>query len=202
MKTSLALLAGAVLLAEPVTAQDPDEPRPDSAIHVLIDTDVGHIEVALDSAAAPITVANFLRYVNAGLYDGGTFYRTVRPDNQPNDNVKIEVIQGGMNRSRQDEGFPPIPLEGTAETGIRHLDGTISMARSGPDTGRAEFFICVGDQPELDAGGSRNPDGFGFAAFGRVIHGMEVVREIQRREANANQRLVDPVLIREMRRIR
>ncbi len=202
MRLPVTLLAGAILVAHPVLAQDPEEERPDSAIHVLIDTDAGHIEIALDSTAAPITVANFLRYVDAGLYDSGTFYRTVRPDNQPNDDVKIEVIQGGMNRSRRDEGFPPIPLEGTAETGIRHLDGTISMARSGPDTGRAEFFICVGDQPELDAGGARNADGFGFAAFGRVIHGMEVVREIQRREADDNQRLVDPVLIREMRRIR
>jgi len=95
--------------------------------------------------------------------------------------VKIEVIQGGIARARREDQLPPIRMESTGETGLRHLNGVLSIARAGPDTGRAEFFICIGDQPELDQGGRRNPDGWGFAAFGRVIGGMDVVRRIQTR---------------------
>lgn len=161
---------------------------------VEISTDLGTIVVELDETRAPRTVSNFLRYVDAGLYADGTFYRTVRLDNQPDDEVLIEVIQGGVDRSRVDEAFDPIEMEGTEATGLRHTDGVISMARGGPDTARGEFFICIGAQPELDEGGRRNPDGFGFAAFGRVIEGMEVVHRIHARETDG-QRLVAPVRI-------
>jgi peptidyl-prolyl cis-trans isomerase A (cyclophilin A) len=163
-------------------------------IPIVIETQLGLIEAELDSARAPITVTNFLRYVDARLFDNGTFFRTVRMDNQPNDSVKIQVIQAGMAREKRSQGFPPILLERTSVTGLRHLDGTLSMARSGPDTGRDSFSIMVGDQPSLDFGGRRNPDGQGFAAFGRVTKGGDVVRKIQSQSANG-QTLVTPVTI-------
>lgn len=160
-------------------------------------TEAGVIELEIDSARAPVTSANFLRYVDAQLYSGGTFYRAVRLDNQPDDSVRIEVVQGGMNRERREEAFPPIPLEGTASTGLHHRDGVISMARAGPNTALSAFFICIGNQPELDEGGMRNPDGLGFAAFGRVVRGMDVVRTIQA-GATEGQTLEESVRILEV----
>ena len=144
---------------------------------VIIETELGSIEVELYPAEAPVTAANFLAYIDSGMYEGGRFHRTVTMDNQPNDDVKIEVIQGGR-APGSGSGFPPIKLERTNLTGILHKDGVISMARGGPDSAASDFFICVGDQPSLDYGGARNPDGQGFAAFGKVISGMDVVRKI------------------------
>ncbi|MFV1986449.1 MAG: peptidylprolyl isomerase [Gemmatimonadota bacterium] len=161
---------------------------------VVIETTAGSIIVELDVENAPRTAANFLRYIDAGLYEGGTIYRSVRQDNQPDDDIRIEVIQGGVNRDRREEAFDPIAMEGTGDTGLRHRDGTLSMARGDPDSARGEFFICIGDQPELDEGGKRNPDGRGFAAFGRVVRGMDVVRRIHRAATEA-QTLVEPVAI-------
>jgi len=151
----------------------------DSSAVVVLTTDYGEVAIEVDLARAPITSANFLHYVDNGLYDGGRFYRSVRTDNQPNDSIKISVIQGGINPARREAAVDPIRLEGTGETGLSHEDGTVSVARAGPDTGRGEFFICFGPQPELDEGGRRNPDGRGFAAFGRVVRGMDVARRIQ-----------------------
>jgi len=170
----------AMLTAAPASAQhdEPSTPR-DGEVLLLMRTDVGDLHLAVDTVRAPITAGNFLRYVDRGLYTGGTFYRAVRPDNQPNDEVKIEVVQGGMDRARGEQALPPIPMEGTNVSGIRHIDGTLSMARGGPNSGRAEFFITIGDQPSLDEGGKRHPDCLGFAAFGRVVQGMDVVRAIQ-----------------------
>lgn len=169
-------------------------------VRVLMRTELGEIELEIDSARAPVTATNFLRYVDAKQYDGGVFHRTVRMDNQPNNDVKIEVIQA---RGRRDEArvrHPAIALERTSVTGLKHLDGTLSMARAGPDTAVDEIFICIGDQPSLDFGGARNADGQGFAAFGKVTRGMEVVRAIQGREAQG-QTLVQPVRIVEVRRM-
>ena len=143
---------------------------------IIIETELGDIKVELYEKEAPITVANFLRYVDSSKFINSTFYRTVTPDNQPYNNVKIEVIQGGL--YEEDKMFPPIEHETTDKTGILHKDGVISMARNEPGTATSEFFICVGDQPELDFGGKRNPDGQGFAAFGKVIDGMGVVKRI------------------------
>lgn len=165
---------------------------------VIIKTEAGDITVEVDPGRAPVTAENFLRYVDAGLYDGSTFHRTVTPANQPNDAVRIEVIQGGQ--LPEDKEFPAIGHETTAETGLKHLDGAISMARAKPGTAASSFFICVNDQPELDYGGKRNPDGQGFAAFGRVIRGMDVVRSIQARPARGQQ-LDPPVKIISVRRI-
>jgi peptidyl-prolyl cis-trans isomerase A (cyclophilin A) len=161
---------------------------------ILIRTEVGDIEVRVDPVRAPMTTANFLKYVKGGFYDGGRFHRTVKMDNQPNNKVLIEVIQGGINPEKRDGAFPPIELERTHVTGLAHRDGTISMARGGPDTATSDFFICIGDQPSLDFGGKRNPDGQGFAAFGRVVRGMEVVKKIQAAPAE-EQRLKPPVKI-------
>jgi peptidyl-prolyl cis-trans isomerase A (cyclophilin A) len=170
-----------------------------SSPRVVIRTTLGEITVEVDTARAPRTSANFLRYVDAGAYREGHFHRTVTPDNQPDTPVKIEVVQGG--RARTDAArFPAIPLERTSVTGLRHRDGTISMARGGPDTAASDFFLCIGDQPTLDFGGARNPDGQGFAAFGQVVQGMEVVRAIQRAPA-AGQRLTPPVRILDIVRV-
>jgi peptidyl-prolyl cis-trans isomerase A (cyclophilin A) len=144
---------------------------------VIIQTDFGNIEVEIDTAHAPLTAANFLRYVDLGFYRFGRFHRTVRADNQPDSKVKIAVVQAGLDSLRVKD-FPPIKLERTSVTKLLHKDGTISMARDGPETATSDFFICVGDQPALDYGGKRNPDGQGFAAFGRVMLGMDVVRKV------------------------
>jgi peptidyl-prolyl cis-trans isomerase A (cyclophilin A) len=148
-------------------------------VRVLIETEAGEIEVEIDTVRAPITGANFLKYVDAGLFDGGRFFRTVRPDNQVDKPVKIAVIQAAGSREKRAQFFPAIPLERTNATGLTHKDGTLSMARSTPDTARDSFSIVVGDQPSMDFGGARQPDGQGFAAFGQVVRGMDVVRRIQ-----------------------
>jgi peptidyl-prolyl cis-trans isomerase A (cyclophilin A) len=169
-------------------------------VRVLIVTELGEIEVEVDTARATLTAANFLRYVDLGRYDGGQFHRTVKMDNQPANDVKIEVIQASVSAEREKDDFPPIPLERTTSTGLSHRDGTISMARDGPDTATSSFFFCIGDQLELDFGGKRNPDGQGFAAFGRVVRGMDVVRKIQASPAE-EQRLTPPIRIRSVKRL-
>ncbi|MGB3862646.1 MAG: peptidylprolyl isomerase [Candidatus Aminicenantaceae bacterium] len=155
----------------------------DGTPRVLIKTELGDITVDIFEKDVPITAANFLKYVDNKLFDGATFYRVVTMDNQPNNNVKIEVIQGGLGFGESEERFAPIEHETTVRTGIRHKDGVISMARNEPGSASSEIFICINDQPELDFGGRRNPDGQGFAAFGKVIEGMEVVRKIQQQPA-------------------
>src|SRR5713101_3912660 len=168
-------------------------------ILVLIQTEKGDIEVELNAAQAPATVANFLQYVDGKFYEGGRFHRTVARDNQPDNKIKIEVIQGGINPDKTKEERPPIKLERTRDTKLSHKEGTISMARDEPDTATSDFFICIGDQPELDFGGKRNPDGQGFAAFGRVVKGMDVVKKIQAAPASG-QKLTPPVKIRQVAR--
>jgi peptidyl-prolyl cis-trans isomerase A (cyclophilin A) len=189
---SLALTFLALAVATPAGQRAP--------VRVLIQTEKGDVEVELDAGRAPVTTANFLKYVDGKFYDGGRFHRTVRPDNQPDNKVKIEVIQAAVNPKRQKEEFPPIKLERTSRTGLKHRDGTISMARDGPDTATSEFFLCVGDQPELDFGGRRNPDGQGFAAFGRVVKGRDVVRALQAAPADG-QTLTPPIKILKVRRV-
>ena len=164
---------------------------------VEITTSMGTIVVEVDTSRAPITAKNFLYHVKKGTYKNAVFYRVVRMDNQPQNKVKIEVIQGGLYDDSVIDKIPAIVHETTKQTGIKHLDGTISMARMEPGTASTEFFICVGDQPELDFGGKRNPDEQGFAAFGKVVKGMDVVRKIQQQK-DKEQMLVKPVKILEM----
>jgi peptidyl-prolyl cis-trans isomerase A (cyclophilin A) len=170
-------------------------------VHVLVETELGAIEIAVDTTAAPATAANFLRYVDAGHYNGGTFHRTVTMANQPDNAVKIEVIQAGVNPDKAAQGFGPIKIERTSVTGIHHTDGTVSMARAQADSATSGWFICVNDQPSLDFGGARNPDGQGFAAFGRVVHGMDVVRRIHTAPNTREQQLTPPVRILSAKRI-
>jgi peptidyl-prolyl cis-trans isomerase A (cyclophilin A) len=179
-----------------------------SPVRVGVQTELGEIVVEVDPARAPVTAANFLKYVDAGHYDGGTWHRTVKLDNQPESPVKIEVIQAGVHPEKAKSGFAPIPLERTSVTGILHKDGVISMARGAPDSATSGWFICINDQPSLDFGGTRNPDGQGFAAFGRVVSGMDVVRKIQAAPSSANrtsnaeaQRLTPPIRILKVARI-
>ena len=185
---ALALFALTVRGAEP------------AEIRVVLETTRGEIDLALDSVHAPATSANFLRYVAAGLYDHGVFHRTVTPDNQPDKKIRIEVIQAGIDPARRTLDGPPIALERTRDTSLKHQDGTLSMARDGPDTATSDFFICLGAQSELDFGGLRNPDGQGFAAFGHVVRGLEVVRAIQKAPAEG-QSLKPPVKILRARRL-
>jgi len=163
---------------------------------IRLSTEFGDIVVELYANEAPVTAGHFMRYAREGRFDSACFYRAVRPDNQANP-LKIEVLQGGLEVTAKKDTLNVIPHENTSQTGIRHLDGTISMARLGPGTANSEFFICIGDQPTLDFGGNRNPDGQGFAAFGRVIQGMEVVKTIQKRPTLGEwQFLLEPVLIK------
>ena len=168
---------------------------------VRVETALGAFVIAVDAARAPVTVANFLAYVDAGQLDGGSVYRIVTQANQPPETKhRIEVVQWGMNQA--DDKPPPRPAvahETTRQTGLKHLDMTVSMARSAPGTATAEFFICLGDQPSLDFGGGRNPDGQGFAAFGQVVAGQEVVRAIHAR-GGAEQFLKQPIEVRKVTR--
>lgn len=161
-------------------------------IKCIIETELGAIILELYPEKAPITVENFLSYVDNHAYDGSNFFRVCTPENEKDRNIKIEVIQGGD--LPENLRLEPIPLESTRITGIKHTNGTISMARDTPNSAQCDFFICLGKQPELDFGGKRNPDGQGFAAFGRVIKGMEVVRKIQR-SPEKDQMLLKPIAI-------
>jgi peptidyl-prolyl cis-trans isomerase A (cyclophilin A) len=190
------LIAAALLAAAPLGAQQ------SGIVRLLIETDRGNISVALDSAHAPISVTNFLKYVDNGSYTNGRFHRAVTMANQPNDSVKIQVIQGGANPMRDPSlRLPPIELERTSVTGLRHKDGTLSMARAGANTATSDFFICIGDQPALDFAGHRNLDGQGFAAFGQVTTGMDVVKAIQSSPVNA-QAITPPVSIKRITRVK
>lgn len=177
--------------------------RDRDTVPVVIITEFGQIEVELYAKKAPITVRNFLKYVDGGFYNGGIFHRTVKLDNQPDQKILIEVIQAGANPDslKNNKGFLPITLERTSKTGLCHTDGTISMARDTPNSATSDFFICIGDQPSLDYGGKRNPDGQGFAAFGRVVKGMDAVKKIQMAPAEG-QKLTPPIKILEIRRAR
>ena len=168
-----------------------------AAPRVRIATELGAFTVEVYPDRAPLTADDFLAYVDHGYLDGSSVYRIVSMANQP-DTVpaKIEVIQFGLKDAR----LPPVPHEPTTQTGLRHKDGTLSLARLAPGTGSSAFFICIGDQPELDFGGKRNPDGQGFAAFGQVVEGMDVVRRIFAR-AEAKDVMEHPVLITKAGRV-
>ena len=176
-----------------------DAAIPGTSPTVVIKTLLGDIRISIDEDVAPATAANFLRYVDEELYDGGSFFRTVHANNQPLDSIRIAVVQGGARSDADGRFFEPILLERTSKTGLKHLDGTVSMARGGPDTATHSFFFCIGDQPELDFGGKRNPDGQGFAAFGQVLDGSDVIRAIQMSPHEA-QRLQPTIRILSVRR--
>lgn len=171
---------------------------------VRIETPLGNIDLAIDTKRAPVTSANFLKYVDAGLYNGGRFHRATRPDNYtptPPNRPAMELIQGGINPDQRNDGFPAIPLERTSVTGIKHVAGVVSMARgNAADTATSDFFILLDDQPSLDHGGMRFDDGQGAAAFGRVVAGLDVVRKIQQQPVE-KQALTPPVTILKIARV-
>jgi peptidyl-prolyl cis-trans isomerase A (cyclophilin A) len=186
----LALLTAALLTTAAA-------PRNAPATDVAIRTPEGAIVVRLDAAHAPGTVKNFLQHVDAHTYDNTTFYRTVRRSSEPQS--KIEVIQGGLNPQAPNPMIAPIQLEPTSKTGLHNTDGVISMARtSDPNSASTEFFICIGDNRFLDAGGPLGP---GYAAFGKVVRGMDVVRKIQRAHASGES-LMPPIRIVSIARAR
>lgn len=176
-----------------------------ATILLTMQTSMGTVELELYPEKAPLTVANFLQLVDGEYLDGATFYRTVSPEND-NGEPPIAVIQGGIGDAQSP--FPPIAHETTEQTGLPHLDGSLSMARAAVGTASTEFFICIGDQPALDFGATRNPDGQGFAVFGQVIAGMDVVHAIHRAPADApteieyfqNQLFNEPIVIESIRR--
>ena len=187
MKPNFTLLIALFFIIANVYAQ----PLPKT----VFKTSLGNIVCEIDTVHAPVTAKNFLNHVKNGTFENALFYRVVRPDNQPVSKVKIEVIQGGLYDDKLIEKQPSIIHETTQHTGLKHKNGALSMARNEPGTASTEFFICVGDQPSLDFGGKRNPDGQGFAVFGRVISGMDVVRKIQQLK-DTSQYLVEPVKIK------
>ena len=152
------------LIAVPAAAQDA------VPVRVALTTAEGTIVLELDRAHAPVTAGNFLRYVDAKRLDGTNFYRAMKLG------ADSGIVQGGVRDGRL--LYPPIAHEPTSQTGLKHLDGTISMARTTPGSARADFFITIGPVPGFDAGPDSGGDLLGFAAFGRVVEGMDVVRKI------------------------
>ena len=173
----------------------------EETVRVTMTTSQGVIEIDLYLDKAPISAGNFLRLVDGQHLDGGSFYRVITYDND-NGNSRIEMIQGGLDDERE-SSFEPIAHETTEQTGILHKDGVISMERGDVGTASSEFFICLGDHPGLDFGNVCNPDEQGFAAFGQVMSGVDVVRRINQSPADSlsesdytkGQILTDPVVI-------
>lgn len=176
----------------------------DGEVGVGVGTSLGEFFIAVDVRRAPITSANFLKYVDAGLYNWGRFHRATRADNYtpaPPARPMMNIIQGGINPAKRGEGFPAIPLERTSVTGIKHVTGVVSMARgTAADTATSDFFVLLDDQPSLDFGGQRFDDGQGGAAFGRVVEGLDIVRKIQQQPVEG-QNLSGPVTIRRVWRL-
>jgi len=173
---ALALLAAPAAFAQPPVATQPaPAPAPDMGkiVRVDLDTGAGKIVLELYPDKAPITVANFLHYVNTRRFDGAEFFRAARVQGYPN----LGLIQGGGFKDAS-KLYKPITLEPTSQTGLHHGDGAISLARGEPNSGQADFFIVIGDTPGLDANLQAPGDNLGFAAFGRVAEGMDVVHAI------------------------
>lgn len=177
--------------------------QPDTAgnPHVVIETKYGEIELELYADKAPQTVKAFLSYVDSGHYENTSFYRVLNPTNQPSNAPKTEILQGGLWRTKHAKAvsITGIPHESTGTTGVKHKDGVISVARLAPGTAGSEFFICIDDQPGLDEGGENVEDRLGYAAFGKVVRGMNVVRKIYLQN-DRNQYLDPPVAIYDIKR--
>nr|WP_214460569.1 peptidylprolyl isomerase [Flavihumibacter fluvii] len=151
-------------------------------VEIVIETGEGDIELEVYGDKAPESVKAFLAIVDKKLYDNTNFYRVLNNDNQPSNAPKAELLQGGLwNPRKKRPELPKIPHESTQVSGLKHLQGTVSLAREEPGSASSEFFICMSDQPGLDFGGANNPDGQGYAAFGRVTRGMDIVKKIYRK---------------------
>lgn len=152
--------------------------------HVVIKTEYGDIEIELYQDKAPKTVAAFLANADAGLYKNGSFYRVLKNDNLPEE-YNQGLIQGGVFQSKPAAvaTLKKVEHESPKQTGLSHKSGTISMARTTPGSATSEFFICIGDQKQFDSSSRGNNDGLGYAAFGKVFRGMDVVRKIQNKKS-------------------
>ncbi|GAA0459682.1 MULTISPECIES: peptidylprolyl isomerase [Sphingomonas] len=194
------LLLVAALCAAPALAQTPAAAPPAAEMaRVKVETSEGSIVLELEKSRAPITTANFLRYVDEKRLDGTVFYRTVRVT------PTFGFVQFGVQNAPK-RVLPPIKHEPTTQTGVRHVDGAISIARLAPGTAQGDFTISVGAQPSLDADPSREGDNLGYAAFGRVVEGMEVVHRILNAPVSEGghfkgEMIADPVRILSARRI-
>lgn len=165
---------------------------------IRLETEDGTIILGIDEVRAPLTAANFLAYVDGGHLDDATIYRIVTLANQAAGTLHpIEVIQFGSPAPQENRAppLPPVPHEPTSQTRLRHLAGTLSLARNAPGSGGHGFFICIGAQSELDEGGGRNPDGAGFAAFGKIVSGTEVLLKLVER-AEPTEYMRSPLRVR------
>lgn len=176
-------------------------PKTDTTPNVIFETELGVIEIETYPEKAPLSAGDFLNYVDRGFYNGEGFYRVVRADNDPRQ-MGMSLIQGG--RLDTEPKAPPIAHEPTSQTGLRNNSAMVSIAREKPGSGSAAyFFINIGNNNFLDEGGERNPDGAGYATFGKVVKGMDIVKTIQAMEANGatdeevvrGQFLTKPVII-------
>ena len=171
-----ALLALPALAQTPATTPAPPTTTPAVALalpRVALETSEGRIVLELETAKAPVTAKNFLRYVDNKRFDGAVFFRASKTPGAP----QYGLLQGGL-QGDVSKMYPPIAHEPTTQTGLKHLDGTISMGRFAPGTARADFFILLGEATYLDADPKQPGDNLGFAAFGRVVEGMDVVKKI------------------------
>lgn len=167
---------------------------------VVIETNFGTIVAEVDTQRAPLSAGTFLKYVEEGLYENASFYRILSEDNQPMGTDAARLIQGGIYRKKDaPDSLPGIRHESTQLTGILHERGTLSLARQDTGTASSEFFICIDKQPGFDYGGNNNADGQGYAAFGKVVEGMEVVMDIFKQKENS-QLFTPPITIKKIRR--
>lgn len=155
--------------------------------HVLINTNLGDIEIELYPSKAPKTVAAFVSYIEKGIYDNSSFYRVLKAEEFSTD-FNTGLIQGGIwkTAAQKSKDIPGINHESTKLSGLTHTDGIISMARTDTGTAKTEFFICIGDQSPLDFGRRGTADGQGFAAFGKVFSGMNIVHKIQAQQSHGD----------------
>ena len=160
--TGLAAAAATPVLAQTATP---------GIVRVTMTTAEGPLILELAADKAPLTVSNFLRYVDAGRYNGGEIYRGMAVSSNP----LMGLVQGG---AKPGKPIPPVAHEPTTQTGLKHVDGTVSLARYAPGTATSDFFICVGDAPYLDANPAATGDNAGFAAFGQVVEGMDIIKRI------------------------
>jgi peptidyl-prolyl cis-trans isomerase A (cyclophilin A) len=176
--------------------------KPHEGVQVVIETRFGDIEVELYPKKAPATVAAFLRNVDSGYYKNTSFYRILRDDNQVSGALHSHLIQGGLFEAKAElaQRLPLIPHEPTNKTGLHHVTGSLSMARNAPGTASSEFFICLKEEPGFDYGGENNPDGAGYAVFGKVISGMETVEKIYR-QPEQDQQFAPAVTIVDVKRV-
>jgi peptidyl-prolyl cis-trans isomerase A (cyclophilin A) len=165
--------------------------------HIIIDTNYGEIEAELYPEKAPKTVTAFLSYIDSGFYKNTTFYRVLKNEDLPMD-INYGVIQGGV--WPQKKNVVGVEHESTSLTGLTHTNGTLSLARTSIGTATTEFFICIGDETQFDAGNRGAYDTLGFAAFGRVVKGMDIVRKIQAQN-NTGENFVEKIIINNIEKL-